>query len=398
MKDMFLTKGWLRSDGQKGIRNHVAVVFTVECAEHVARKIAEPYTAGHNHVQLLGFDGCHSNEFVKRVFGALVINPNVYGVVVVSLGCETLRGEHIVEAAQAAGREVRFVSIQRDGGTTASVKKGRAFVEELLAKRGKAPRCDFYLSDLRIGSNCGGSDAMSGLASNPAVGVMFDMVIEAGGTCFFDEITEMIGCGDMAATRSSNIVAEKIKEAIDRTIDIGVKLGTFGIATGNAEGGLTSIEEKSLGAYMKSGHKEIKDVIRVGERPQTPGLYLIDSIPDDISRGHSPISDAEDMSNAAAAGCHMLVFTTGRGTPMGSALMPVIKLCGSPKTCEVMSENIDIDTSDVIYRSTTIDEMGLEVLNEVIKVAQGKLTCAEKLGHTELHLHIMNQKHVPCEC
>ena len=396
MRDRFLTKGWLRPDGQKGIRNYVAVVFTVECAEHVARLIAAPFTAPNNDVQLLGYDGCHSNEFVKRVLSSLVVNPNVYGVVVVSLGCETLRGEHIVEAARAAGREVRFVSIQQDGGTTASVEKGQAFVKELLAKREKTPRCDFYLSDLRIGSNCGGSDAMSGLASNPAVGTMFDMVIDAGGTCFFDEITEMIGCGDMAATRSSKKVAGKIKEAINRAIDVGVKLGTFGIATGNADGGLTSIEEKSLGAYMKSGHKEITDVIRVGERPKKPGLYLIDSIPDDISRGHSPISDAEDMSNAAAAGCHMLVFTTGRGTPMGSALMPVIKLCGSPTTCEIMGENIDIDTSDIIYGNTTIYDMGLQLFNEVIKVAQGKLTCAEKLGHTELHLHIMNQKHVPC--
>ena len=385
---MLVTTGWLRPDGQKGIRNHVAVVYTVECAEHVARQIAAPY----HDVQLFGYDGCHANDFVKRVFDSLVIHPNLYGLIVVSLGCETLRGEHIVEFARSSGREARFVSIQHDGGTTASIAKGRAYVEELRAKRDTVPRCDFFLSDLRVGTNCGGSDAMSELASNPTVGILYDMVVDAGGTCFFDEITEMIGCGEMAAARASIPVAEKIREAINRTIDVGVKIGVFGIATGNAEGGLTTIEEKSLGAYMKSGHREIRDVVRVGERPQTHGLYLIDSIPDDLTRGHSPISDAEDMSNAAAAGCHLLIFTTGRGTPMGSALMPVIKVCGSLNTCRVMAENIDFDSSDVIYGDMTVEEMGRRLFDEVLAVVRGKMTRAEQLGHMELHLHWMHQK------
>lgn len=391
---MLLTKGWLRPDGQKGIRNHVAVVFTVECAEHVARQIAAPY----HDAQFFGYDGCHANDFVKRVLESLVIHPNLYGLVVVSLGCETLRGESIAEFARSSGREARFVSIQRDGGTTFSIKKGRAYVEELMTKRDTVPRCDFFLSNLRVGTNCGGSDAMSGLASNPSVGILYDMIVDAGGTCFFDEITEMIGCGNMAAARASQPVADKIREAINRTIDVGVKIGIFGIATGNAEGGLTTIEEKSLGAYMKSGHREIRDVVRVGERPRTPGLYLIDSIPDDLTRGHSPIGDAEDMSNAAAAGCHLLVFTTGRGTPMGSALMPVIKVCGSPNTCRVMAENIDIDSSDVMYGETTVEEMGKRLFDEVIDVAKGTLTRAEQLGHMELHLHWMYQRGLNVRC
>lgn len=389
-----IAKGWLRPDGTKGIRNHVAVVYTVECAEHVARKIAAPW----HDVQLFGFDGCHCNDFVKRVFSSLLVNPNLFGVVVVGLGCEMLKGDFLVKAARSGGREARLVTIQKDGGTTATIAKGRAYVEELLKLREVAERCDFYLSDLRIGTNCGGSDAMSGLASNPSVGAMYDRVIDAGGTCFFDEITEMIGCADMAAERSTPDVAEKIREAIDRAVNVAVSVGEFGIVSGNADGGLTSIEEKSLGAFMKSGRRPITDVVRVGERPQKPGLYLIDSIPDDLTRGVSPANDGEDMSNAAAAGCQMLVFTTGRGTPMGSALMPVIKLCGSPGTCSVMGENIDIDTSGVVFGTATVDEMGARLLDEVIDVASGKLTAAEKLGHMELHLNIMNQKHRPCDC
>lgn len=393
MTDQLLTKGWLRPDGQKGIRNHVAVVFTVECAEHVAREIVSHF----DDVQLFGYDGCHSNDYVKRVMGSLVAHPNLFGVVVVSLGCETLNAETLVNAAEYAGRETHLVRIQSDGGTLSSIKKGRAYVSKLLSKRDNAERCDFYLSDIRIGTNCGGSDALSGLTSNPSVGAMYDMVIDAGGICFFDEITEMIGCTEMAAARSSTHVAEKIREAVNRAINIGTKAGVFGIATGNAEGGLTSIEEKSLGAFMKSGHRPIKDIVRVGERPHAPGLYLIDAIPDDLTRGLSPISDAENMSNAAAAGCHLLIFTTGRGSPIGSALMPVIKICGTPKTCENMRENIDIDTSGIIYEETTIEDMGKLLLEEVIEVAKGKQTWAEKLGHQELHMHYMMQDHVPCE-
>lgn len=392
MTDTPIARGWLRPDGQKGIRNHVAVAFTVECAEHVARKIAAEY----DDVQLFGFDGCHSNDFVQRVFSSLVQHPNLFGVVIVTLGCEMLRGDVLAEAARAAGREVRTVSIQKDGGTTKSIEKGRTLLRELYAMRDIAKQCDFYLSDLRIGSNCGGSDALSGMASNPVVGNMYDRVVDAGGTCFFDEITEMIGCEDMVTGRTSDDVLAKIKEAMNRAIDVASHVGQFGIATGNAEGGLTTIEEKSLGSYMKSGHQPITDVVRVGERPAKKGLYLIDSIPDDLTRGISPISDAEDMSNAAAAGCHMLIFTTGRGTPMGSALMPVIKLCGSPATCQVMEENIDLDTSPVLYGETSIDEMGERLLKEVVETAAGQLTASERLGHMELHLHYMEQEHRPC--
>ncbi len=394
MSEIPVARGWRRRDGQKGIRNHVAVIFTVECAEHVARKIAAPF----EDMQLFGFDGCHSNDFVRRVMNSLMEHPNLFGALVVTLGCEMLQGEPLVRTARAAGREAHLVSIQTEGGTTAAVEKGRRLVEEMLDLREDAERCDFYLSDIRIGSNCGGSDATSGLASNPAVGALFDLVIDSGGTCFFDEITEMIGCAEMAAARAGEVAGARIREAVNRAIDTANKAGMFGIATGNAEGGLSSIEEKSLGAYMKSGHRPIRDVIRVGERPRTPGLYLIDSIPDDLTRGVSPISDAEDMSNAAAAGCHMLLFTTGRGTPMGSALMPVIKVCGSPRACETMRENIDVDVSDILFGKADLEDMGKRLLDEVIAAAGGKRTCSERLGHSEFHVHYMVQEHRPCNC
>jgi len=391
--DSPICHGWLRSDGQKGIRNHIAVVYTVECAEHVARLISAPF----KNVQLFGYDGCHCNDFVKRVFSSLITHPNLFGVVVVSLGCEMLDGNVLVEEAKNAGREAFLVKIQTDGGTTGSVRKGRKYVRNLFELSKSAPRCPFFISDLRIGTNCGGSDATSGLSSNPAVGIVYDKIIDAGGTCFFDEITEMIGCSEMAAGRSSKEVSEKIREAVSRAIFTALNTGgEFGIVKGNAEGGLSSIEEKSLGAYMKSGHRNITDVIRVGERPVKPGLYLIDSIPDDITRGVSPVNDTENMCNAAAAGSHITLFTTGRGTPAGSALVPVLKICGSPETCRIMKDNIDIDVSDVLFGETTIEKAGERILSLIIETSKGKLTSSEILGHKELHLHIMNQKHVSC--
>ena len=388
MSGRVIGQGWLRPDGSKGIRNHVGVVFTVECAEHVARRIAAPF----EDVRLFGYDGCHSNDFVERVMCSLVAHPNLHGVVVVSLGCEMLRAEHLIEAARHAGRQAEHVSIQEDGGTSASVEKGRNFVSDMILSGEDAPRCDFFLSDLRVGTNCGGSDATSGLSANPAVGELYDLLVEAGATCFFDEITEMMGCAEMASGRSDPRVAAKIREAVDRARDTAEKAGMFGIVTGNADGGLSSIEEKSLGAFMKSGHRPIRDVVRVGERPAGPGLYLIDSIPDDLTRGVSPVSDAENMSNAAAAGCHLLLFTTGRGTPMGCALMPVIKVCGSPGTCRTMAENIDVDVSDILFGESTVEDAGTRLLDEVVAVAGGRLTRAERLGHTELHMHYMVQE------
>ncbi len=212
-------------------------------AEHVARRIAAPF----DDVQLFGFDGCHANDFVSRVMGSLAGHPNLYGLVVVSLGCEMLDPRALSEPAKAAGREVGIVTIQSEGGTTAAINKGRELVSRMLLLRDDAPQGDFFLSDLRVGSNCGGSDATSGLSANPAVGALYDLLIDSGATCFFDEITEMMGCADMASARTSPRVAAKIREAIDRAIDTAVRAGMFGIATGNAEGGLTSIEEKSLG-------------------------------------------------------------------------------------------------------------------------------------------------------
>ena len=200
----------------------------------------------------------------------------------------------------------------------------------------------------------------------------------------------------VAARASTPDVARRFQEAVDRAIDFATRTGEFGIASGNAEGGLTTIEEKSLGAYMKSGHRTITDIIRVGESPTQNGLYLIDSIPDELWRGNSPINDAEDISDAVGAGAHLLLFTTGRGTPLGGAVIPVIKITGNPRTALHMSDNIDIDVSPILYGKATIEDMGQEIVDGILRTAAGQRTCSEKLGHHEINIHTTYQAGSAC--
>jgi altronate hydrolase len=390
---MILT-GYLRPDGKKGIRNLVAVIYTVQCSEFVARKIGE----GFEDVHVLGYKNCHANAVALKVLKNIARHPNIYGLVVCSLGCEGTNGEVIVKEAESAGKPAHLISIQKTGGTLKTIDAGRKLVKSLIERRDEATRVEMSISDLRVATNCGGSDATSGLTANPAVGEVFDRIIEAGGTCFFDEITEMFGCREMAAERATTPdTAQRIRETIDRAVALAVRTGHFSIVSGNADGGLTTIEEKSLGAYMKSGHCPITDIIKVGESPEKNGLYLIDSIPDEPWRGNSPINDSENISNAVGAGAHMLLFTTGRGSPVGGAVIPVIKICGNPRTSQMMKDDIDIDTSSILDGEETIQDVGKRILDYILMVASGKRTCSELLGHQEINIHSTYQSGGACD-
>ena len=377
-------QGYLRPDGSKGIRNLIAVVYTVECSEFVAQKIGE----GFEDVQVFGYRSCNANPVAMKVLRSIAVHPNLYGIVFVSLGCESTRGDVLAKESQNTVKPAHNISIQETGGTKKTIEAGRKLVEELLKKKDETPRVDITLSDLRVASNCGGSDATSGLAANPLVGEVFDCIVDAGGTCFFDEIVEMIGCREMAAKRASTSdVAERILESVDRAVRIATETGDFAFAAGNVEGGLSTIEEKSLGAYMKSGHRTIEDIIKVGERPAKKGLYLIDSVPDVSWRGGSVINDLENISNGVGAGAQMLLFTTGRGSPVGGAVIPIVKITGNPYTARHMSDDIDIDASPILYGDRSVEEMSKEVIEKILQIAGGEKTLSEAQGRCEIHIH-----------
>ncbi|WP_029013434.1 UxaA family hydrolase [Niveispirillum irakense] len=379
--------GYLRADGRKGIRDIVIVAYLVECAHHTARRIVD--LADDPHVHLVGFPGCYPNDYAKRMMKALVAHPNVGGVVLLSLGCESFDREGLAAHAAASGRPVETIVIQQAGGTKAAIAKGLEAVTRVRAQMAdKEVRVPLALSDLVIGTICGGSDGTSGITANPAVGRAFDRLVDAGATCIFEETGEMIGCeGPMAVRASTPAVADAITASIAKAETYYRAMGYGSFAPGNAEGGLSSQEEKSAGAYVKSGSRPIVGVIKPAEQPTAPGLYLLDVVPDGPPKfGFPNISDNAEIVEMMACGAHLTLFTTGRGSVVGSAIAPVIKVTGNPETWRRMGEDMDVNAGAILEGSATLDSVGAEIVALVEAVAGGAETKSEALGHREFIL------------
>ena len=377
--------GFLREDGRKGIRNVVAVAYLVECAHHVAREIVASHKdAAH----LIGFPGCFPNPYAQTMMERLCTHPNVGAVVLVSLGCESFDRYQLEDVIKASGRPVETLVIQRDGGTRSTIERGRAAVAEMcitLAQQGTVP---LGITDLVVGTVCGGSDGTSGLTGNPAVGRTFDMLVEAGATCIFEETGELIGCEEIMAARAATPeLGVEIRASVEKASAYYATLGFGSFAAGNAEGGLTTIEEKSLGAYAKSGQSPISGLIKPGDIPPKGGLYLMDVVPDgEVRFGFPNISDNAEIVEMMASGALMTLFVTGRGSVVGSALAPVIKIAANPHMYERLSEDMDVNAGRIISEGVEVDEVGREILGLVKRIAAGELTKSEDLGHTEFIL------------
>lgn len=378
-------KGYLRSDGRKGIRNLVAVAYLVECAHHVARRIVAPRD---DIAHLIGFPGCFPNAYAQRMMEALCTHPNVGGVVLVSLGCESFDRHALAEAIAATGRPVETLVIQRDGGTKSTIAAGQAAVDRLAASIADVPMVPMDISELVVGTVCGGSDGTSGITGNPAVGRAFDRLVAAGATCIFEETGELIGCeGIMADRAATPELGREIRASVEKAAAYYATLGFGSFAAGNAEGGLTTIEEKSLGAYAKSGQSRISGLIKPGDIPPKGGLYLMDVVPDgEVRFGFPNISDNAEIVEMMASGAHMTLFVTGRGSVVGSALAPVIKIAANPHMYERLRGDMDINAGRIISEGVGVDEVGEEIVALVERVAAGAPTKSEELGHTEFIL------------
>ncbi|NIR96616.1 MAG: hydrolase, partial [Gammaproteobacteria bacterium] len=326
-------QGYPRADGRKGIRNLVVVAYLVECAHHVAREIAYPFRSSGAH--LIGFPGCYPNAYAQRIMERLCTHPNVGAVLLVSLGCESFPARDLSAAVAASGRPVHHLTIQQDGGTRATVAAGREWVQSTLGTLADTPRVDMAVSELVLGTVCGGSDATSGLTANPAMGHAFDLLIAEGAAGLFEESGELIGMEHLMAERARTpALGAALKAAIAKAARYYATLGHASFSPGNADGGLTTIEEKSLGAYAKSGRSQIVGLLKPGDRPPTGGLYLLDIIPDGEVRrfGFPNINDNAEIAELMACGCHLVLFSTGRGSVVGSAIAPVVKVCANPDT------------------------------------------------------------------
>jgi altronate dehydratase large subunit len=377
--------GYLRPDGRVGIRNHVLVMYTVECARHVATRAALSVPG----TQVMGFAGCYADPYASRMMVEVGRHPNVAGVLLVSLGCESTDVDGLAAAIADGGPPVELLRIQEAGGSLKTIQRASDIVQAMQADLSPPVTVPLEPRHLVIGVECGGSDATSGLTANPATGWAVDRLVEEGAAVVFSEVPELLGCDDILARRSRTPeVAHQVADALARARRLGLALGSFAISSGNRDGGLTTIEEKSLGALAKSGSRPIDGVLKTAERPPGPGLYLLDKVGDVTGRTltHYEENDSDGLVTLLAAGAQVILFTTGRGSVVGSVAAPVIKVCGNPLTYRRMSDDMDVNAGAVVTGQRSIADVGREIHDLVWATAGGRLTQAEELGHEEYWL------------
>ncbi len=377
--------GYKRENGQVGVRNYIGIIPSVFCANKVAKMIAEQVEGA---VYLNHPVGCsqvgEDLEITARTLIAMGNHPNLAAVLVVGLGCERFTPDEFVRGISKSLKPVEKVVVQEEGDTLKAIEKGVRIAKKWALELSMEERVPCDVKDLVIGVKCGGTDATSGIAANPAVGTMSDLVVDNGGTILFSEVTELLGAEHILSARAINEeVAKDIESTIGKMEDKLRAIGTKKefchrgalISTGNFDGGVSSVVEKALGGIYKSGSKPIQGVVDYAEKPEKlGGVYLM----------NSPGHDGEVVTSFVGGSAQIVVFTTGRGTPTGFPFVPVIKVTGNSFTFEKMNENIDINAGTIISKGQTIEVKGKEIFDFILGVASGKKTKAEILKHDEL--------------
>ncbi len=386
--DFSICHGYLRQDGRKGIRNKLLVIYTVDCAAFVAEEIARFFKVRDLDVDWLGNRSCFDNTVMQRRILSYIAHPNVGAVLVVGHGCEYMQADALCNFAITQGKPADYLLQQTSGGTAKSITTGISKAWTLLHKLQAMEPIPFYWKDLTVGSQCGGSDFTSGLIGNHIVGNFFDYLIEAGGSCVFQEIAESIGLRDYMVNRGATEQAKHdIGAAYDKSESICKSCGQYSISPGNFDGGLTTIEEKSMGATIKSGSKPIQGVLKIGQQVPGPGLWQLDSMQDlNYSIGFTNVSDASDLMDTISTGTLLNLLVTGRGHVQGTPIAPTIKITGNPKTYEALPDDIDVNGGKLLLGVCTQEEIEKELLELVQAVCAGKKTKAELLGHQECEM------------
>ena len=381
----YVLRGYRRADGKFGLRNHVLVIPSVHCANKVVEEIirtidvpiakeksdTRPVFITHQHgCSELSYDA----EQTESVLAGTGANPNVYAVLVVGLGCEVIQAEHLAKRILelAPYKKVEFFNIQDMGGTKSSIKRGREIVLGLLKEAKRLNKSEGTLADIVLGTECGGSDSFSGLTGNPSLGVVSDIVVEQDGSVILAETTELIGAEHILAQRAATPeIADKVINTIkgyeQTVIDSHADIRGANPSPGNIKGGLSSIEEKSLGCIYKAGNTPVVAVKEYAEQITDKGLTLM----------NTPGNDIEQLSGMVAGGCNVCVFTTGRGTPTGSPITPTIKVATNSLLYERMKEDMDINAGGIIDHGKSKVDVGREILELMVQLGEGKLTKAE---------------------
>lgn len=372
--------GYGRPDGRVGVRNHVLILPTSICASDLCEKISREVKGT---VSFHNQSGCSLVKgdlaWTLEVLSGYAANPNVFGTLVVSLGCETCQNDLVIEEIRKkTNKPLEHLVIQESGGTIKALEAGIRMARDLASQAGHAVKSRFPITALVVGTECGGSDPTSGLAANPLIGMVADRLVDMGATAILSETPEFIGAEHLLARRGETaavhdrtlFIVKRFEEAL---FAVGEEARSGNPSPGNMAGGLTTLEEKSLGCIHKGGHRPIRAVYDYAKPVTSKGLVIMDT----------PGNDPSSVAGMIAGGAQIVLFSTGQGTPTGNALAPVIKLTGNRETWEKMRDNTDFDASRVIYGPETIGTLTDELLSLLIETADGQETRSELLGFTE---------------
>ena len=372
--------GYRRPDGRVGIRNHVLVLPASVCASDTAALIARQVEGAVSFHNQCGCSQVPADEaWTMEVLSGYAANPNVYGTIVISLGCEGCQMDYVVrEIQKKTNKPLKQIIIQKAGGTIKTVELGVRCAREMAAEASLLQKEAFPVSELILGTECGGSDPTSGLAANPLIGEVCDRLVDYGGTAVLSETTEFIGGEHLLAARAATPeVHDRILQIVSRYEHalalVGEQVRDGNPSPGNKAGGLTTLEEKSLGCIHKGGHRVFQDVYDYAKPITKRGLVIMDT----------PGNDPASMAAMAAGGAHAVIFSSGQGTPTGHPLMPVIKITGNRETWKMMEDNTDLDASPVIYGPESLQEMTDRLFDLLMETANGRKTKAEALGFNE---------------
>lgn len=373
--------GYKRQEGRAGIRNHVLILPTCACGSESARIVASQVRGAVNIVFNTGCSDVAANTAMsQKVLTGFACNPNVFGVVIVGLGCETVGHAQLREKIRKmTGKPVASFGIQEEGGTLRTIEKAVRAARDMAAEAAMQHKelCD--MSNLLLGIECGGSDATSGIASNPAVGELSDLLVDLGASTIMSESIEWIGAEHVVARRAAtpelhNKIIEICRDYEEHLKAAGQDCRAGQPTPGNKAGGLSTLDEKSLGCIRKGGTRPIVEVLEQAERPTKHGAIVMDTAGYDIS----------SVTSMVAGGCNAVIFTTGRGTPTGNAIVPVLKVTANARTYQLMDDNMDVDLSGIVKGTTTYRESGRELLAVIGDVCNGKMTKAEIYGFSDV--------------
>ncbi|MEW6264101.1 MAG: UxaA family hydrolase [Thermodesulfobacteriota bacterium] len=371
--------GYRRPDGRVGSRNYVGVLSTVVCANEVARAVAGQVKGAVAFTHQQGC--CQTPPDLKRVtetLSGLGRNPNLASVILVSLGCEGTDVAQVKEAIAGVGKKVEVIVIQEEGGAARTIAQGVLAAQQMAIEASQARREECSTGELVLGLKCGSSDTTSGLAANPALGVAVERLVAEEAAVIMGEVTEFIGAEHLLAQRARNEetgrrILDLVERMENRVKALGVDMRGGQPTPGNIKGGLTTIEEKSLGAIAKAGGAVIQAVYEYGQQPKVKGLVVMDS----------PGREPEILTGLAAAGANVIVFTTGRGAPQGFPFVPVIKVTGNENTWRRLADHMDLSVHEVMSGEESLQQAGRRIYDQVIQVTSGRETKAEVSGYVQ---------------